>query len=249
MVSGKYSALAGAVSREQAINNISANLANVSTTGYKRSMVDFESILRGSRQIHQAKGINYDRVKQNYTDFSPGPIRQTGDPLNFAIHGPGFFKVRGPNGTLYTRRGDFAVDSNGILRTSNGMPVLDDANAEITIPDTDVSKVSATDDGAISVIEPDGTSAEVARLAVVDVDDHLKLKREPYTSYSLMQGGNEIPVATPQVVQGSLEDSNVDMVAEMAKMMNSYRTFQTYTKVLQGYGKIEDTQVELGTLG
>ena len=128
MVSGKYSALAGAISREQTIANISANLANVNTTGYKRSMVSFESLLRGEQQIATAKGINYDRIRQTFTDFTPGPLRQTENPLDVALSSEGFFKVQGPENILYTRRGDFMVDNEGVLRTTSGLPVLDAGN-------------------------------------------------------------------------------------------------------------------------
>ena len=82
MVSGKYSALSGAITREQTIANISNNLANISTTGYKRSNVSFESVLKGEKQATEAKGINYNRINKNFTDFSPGAIRQTDDPLD-----------------------------------------------------------------------------------------------------------------------------------------------------------------------
>jgi len=124
MVSGKYSALAGAISREQSIANISANLANINTSGYKKSMVSFESILRGEQQTNEGKGINYNRIRNNFTDFSPGAIRQTEDPLDLAIQGNGFFRVQGPGGVHYTRRGDFAINQDGLLTTSNDLPVL-----------------------------------------------------------------------------------------------------------------------------
>lgn len=248
MVSGKYSALAGAVSREQAINNISANLANVNTTGYRRSLVSFESMLRGEQQIKEAKGINYSRVNRNYTDFTPGGLRQTDSPYDMAINGQGFFKVSGAEGPLYTRRGDFFVDEEGTLRTSNGLPVLDDGNGEITIPDTDIGKIAVADDGAIYILTPDGARVEVARLAVVGVDDTTKLRRNEDTTFSLEDGGNEVPLEDFRVLQGSLELSNVNMTEEMTRMINSYRTFETYHKVLQSYSKIGDEQDDLGTI-
>ncbi len=248
MVSGKYSAVAGAVAREQSIANISANLANVNTTGYKRTGVSFESLLRGAQQTQEAKGINYSRVKQNVSDFSPGPMRPTENPLDMAIHGDGFFKIAGPEGPLYTRRGDFVVDQAGVLRTSNGMALLDDANGEITIPDTDTGKIGVSEDGTISLITPDGNRAEAGRLAIVDIDNRTMLKREENTTFSLMAGGNEIPVAEPIVIQGSLETSNVNMTEEMTKMINSMRTFETYHKVLESYSTIGQQLDELGTL-
>lgn len=248
MVSGKYSALAGAISREQSINNIAANLANVNTTGYKRSLVSFESLLNGEKQTKEASGINYSRVRQNYTDFTEGALRHTENPYDMAIQGEGFFKVMGPEGPLYTRRGDFLVDQDGTLRTSDGLPVLDEGNGEITIPDTDIGEVAVSNEGGIYIMTPDGNRAEVAQLAVVGVNDPSQLKRREDTTFELQPGGEETEVENYSIVQGSLEVSNVNMTDEMAKMINSYRTFETYHKVLKSYSTLGQEQDDLGTI-
>lgn len=248
MVSGKYSALSGAVARLQSMDNISANLANVSTTGYKRSDMSFESILRGAQQIKQANGINYTRVKGNFTDFSNGPINKTGSPLDVAMGGPGFFKVQGPNGILYTRDGHFTLDSEGRLLTSAHQPVLDNSNTPITIPGTDTNIVSISSIGVVSVIAPGGSQTDVGTLGIVTVDDPLKLKNEGNTSYSLQTGAQEVPVDQPNVIQGGLEISNVNMVKEMADMITNQRTYETYNNVLKSYSAIDAEQDNLGTL-
>jgi flagellar basal-body rod protein FlgF/flagellar basal-body rod protein FlgG len=249
MVSGKYSALAGAISREQAIANLSNNLANITTSGYKKSNVSFESILKEETQTNAAKGMNYDRIGKNYTDFSPGAIRTTENPLDLAIQGEGFFKVQGPGGILYTRRGDLAINAEGQLTTSNGLPVLDDGNGQITIPDTDTSKVAIGDGGVIYILGPQGTRSEVAQLAVVDIEDKSKLTRESDTTFSLENGALEIPSENSRIIQGGLELSNVNMAEGMAQMIDNYRTFETYHKVLKSYSTISEQQEELGTLG
>ena len=249
MVSGKYSALAGAISREQAIANLSNNLANISTSGYKKSNTSFESVLKEETQTKAAKGINYNRVRTNFTDFSPGALQTTEDPLDLAIQGDGFFKVEGPNGILYTKRGDFAINAEGQLTTSNGLPVLDDGNSPITIPDTDTSKIAIADEGVIYSMGPGGLRSEVARLAIVDIEDRTKLAREADTTFSLEEGGLETPSEDSRVIQGSLELSNVNMAEGMAQMIDNYRTFETYHKVLKSYQTISEQQEELGTLG
>ncbi|TKB25815.1 flagellar basal-body rod protein FlgF [Desulfopila sp. IMCC35006] len=248
MVSGKYSALAGAISREQAIANLSNNMANVSTSGYKKSHISFESILQEKTQTGAAKGINYDRIGKNFTDFSPGPVRMTENPLDITIQGEGFLKVQGPAGILYTRRGDLAINAAGELATSNGLPVLDTGNSPISIPDTDISSIAIGDDGTIYTLGPQGSRAEVAQLGVVDIDDKLKLKRESDTTFSLETGAAEIPGENFRIVQGGLELSNVNMAEGMAEMIDNYRTFETYHKVLKSYQTISEQQEELGTL-
>lgn len=249
MVSGKYSALAGAISREQAIANISENLANVSTTGYKRSTMSFESLLRGEQQKTHAKGINYSRVGKNTTDFASGPLKETGNPLDIAIHGDGFLKVEGENGVAYTRRGDLLIGSDDILRTRSGLKVLDEANAEIVVPDSSTSKVSINNAGMITLVDADGGRSIVGRLAIVNVDDPSKLKREEDTTFSLEPGAQEILIEEPYIVAGSLESSNVNMIEEMTRMIGSYRTFETLHKVLNSYSEISEKQSELGSLG
>jgi flagellar basal-body rod protein FlgF/flagellar basal-body rod protein FlgG len=248
MVSGKYSALSGAIAREQAIANVSNNLANISSSGYKKAQVSFESMLRGEQQMKQAQGINYTRINQNFTDFSPGALRPTDNPLDFAINGEGFFKVQGANSALYTRRGDFKLSGEGVLTTSNGLPVLDDGNGQITIPNTDNSKVAVAENGTIYLLDAQGGRTEVAKIAVVKVDDLKKLKREGDTTFSLGQGGNESPDETPQVVQGKLEQSNINMATELTQMIDDHRTFENYHTILKSYATISEQQDELGSL-
>jgi flagellar basal-body rod protein FlgF len=249
MVSGKYSALAGAISREQTIANIANNLANINTSGYKKSMVSFESILRGKQQSNESNGINYNRIRTNFSDFTPGAFKQTDAPLDLAIHGKGFFKVQGPEGVLYTKRGDFKIDDTGILMTGNGLPVLDGANGTITIPDTDTKKIAIGDDGMIYTMLPRDERDEVAQIGVVEIEDVSQLKRESDTTFSLENQGLESPSENSRVLQGSLELSNVNMAGEMARMIDSYRTFETYHKVLKSYSTISEQEQELGTLG
>jgi flagellar basal-body rod protein FlgF len=249
MVSGKYSALSGAITREQSIANVSNNLANINTTGYKKSSVSFESVLEGEKVATEAKGINYNRIRQNFTDFSPGAVRQTDDPLDLVIHGDGFLKVQGPNGPLYTKRGDLSVDGDGLLTTSNGLPVLDDAGGEIIIPDTESEKIAFSDSGTIYTLGEQGARTEVGQLGLFSFDDPSRLKRESDTTFSLPAGVQELPDDGSRIIQGSLELSNVNMASEMAKMMDNYRTFETYHKVLESYSTIGEQQTELGTLG
>ncbi len=249
MGSGKYSALAGAISREQRLANISSNIANVNTVGYKKTRMSFESLLRGEQQTAQAKGINYSRVKENFTEFTAGPIRETGNTLDLAIHGEGFFKVQGPEGVLYTRRGDFHTDRDGTLLTGNNMPVLDTGNAPIIIPDRDTSRISINNLGEISILSLEGGRNVIGNIAVYTIDDPSTLKREPGTMYSLQEGGQEIPTDIPSVSVGSLELANVNITEEMALMIESNRTFESYQKVIKAYSSLGQKQDELGTVG
>jgi len=248
MVSGKYSALAGAVSREQSLANIANNLANVSTTGYKKMLVSFESILKGEQQVGEAQGINYNRINESVTDFSPGPIKETGHAFDLAIHNSGFFKVLGPDGPLYTRNGSFTQGPDGVLETQNGYPVLDQGNNQIEVTTDSSFKISVNRFGTISALDNLGNREEIGQIAVVDIDDPTKLNRRDNNTFELANGATENIQAEPHLISGSLEISNVNMVDEMTRMINGHRLYETYHKVLKGYSSISEKQQDLGTV-
>ncbi|THB72594.1 MAG: flagellar basal-body rod protein FlgF [Desulfobulbaceae bacterium] len=248
MVSGKYSALAGAISREQSLANISNNLANVTTTGYKKMIMSFESMLQGENQIQDARGINYSRVSKSITDFSSGPMKETGNEMDLAIHGSGFFKVLGPEGPLYTRSGAFTVDQEGTLKTSDGYSVLDDGNIPVQIPPGGNARISINALGVISTLDTQGNREEVGRLGIVSFEDPNTLTRRDNTTFIAGQGSVEQLVDEPQVVSGHLELGNVNMIEEMANMIQGQRLYETYHKVLKGYSAVGEKQEDLGTL-
>ncbi len=248
MVSGKYSALSAAIAREQNIANISANLANVTTTGYKKHGMSFESMLREEKQMLDSKGINYNRVAKNYVDFSQGALQQTDNPLNFAIVGNGFFKVRGLGEDLLTRNGNFTVDQHGTLVTDTGRPVLDTGNGEIVIPNAQAVRVTVDREGRIFTIDAAGNSGEIAQLAVVDVEERGELIRREDTTFALPETAGEIPAERFTISQGSLEVSNVNMIEEMAEMIKENRLYATYHNVLKGYSTLGEKIDELGSI-
>ncbi len=245
MVSGKYSALSGAVAREQAMANIANNLANVSTTGFKRDRISFESMLRGSRQVRQTRGINYSRIRRIGTDFSQGGLRHTGRSLDVAIEGEGFFKIRNRGKIFYTRVGSFALDQNGILKTTDGFPILGDSGQQIQLPDAGGRAISIDEQGNIAV---DGAPAG-ARLQVFAVSDTSRLKKVGNSLYTLEAGATERVAESARVIQGSLETSNVNMMEEMVRMIDTQRKFEALHKVMKSYSTLGERQSELGTVG
>ncbi len=245
MVSGKYSALSGAVAREQAMANIANNLANVSTTGFKRDRISFESMLRGSRQIRQTRGINYNRIRRIGTDFSQGGLRHTGRPLDVAIDGQGFFKIRSQGKIFYTRQGSLALDQDGILKTTAGYPVLGDSGQTIQLPATQGRAISIDEQGNIAI---NGVAAG-ARLQVFTVSDTSKLKKVGNSLFTLEAGATDQVAESARIVQGSLETSNVNMMEEMVRMIDTQRKFEALHKVLKSYSTLSERQNELGTVG
>ena len=244
MVSGKYSALSGAVSREQAISNIAANLANVNTTGFKKDRISFEAMLKGAKQSGETKGINFARIRTIGTDFSQGGMQTTGRSLDVAIDGPGFFKIRKGNETLYTRSGSFMLDTNGIVKTADGYTVIGGGDNPLQLDTTGGKNIVIGESGDIAV---NGT-ASGNRIEVFAINDTSKLAKTGNNLYRLTAGESE-PQPQYRVVQGSLETSNVNMMEEMTAMIATQRLFEAHTKAIESFSKLGEKQDELGSIG
>ncbi len=245
MVSGKYSALSGAVAREQAMGNIASNLANVTTTGFKKDRISFAAILRGANQTAEAQGINYSRIRKIGTEFSQGGMQPTGRPLDVAIDGEGFFKVQKDNETFYTRAGHLMIDENGMVKTDEGLNVLGTANEPLQLNITEGKDIVIGEGGNISV---NGTLAD-GKIQIFAIDDQNKLIKAGNSLYKLGEGSADQPLNTGRMVQGNLETSNVNMMEEMTAMITTQRNFEAHSKVIESYSKLGEKQDELGSIG
>jgi flagellar basal-body rod protein FlgF/flagellar basal-body rod protein FlgG len=244
MGSGKYSALSGAVAREQAMSNVAANLANVSTTGFKKDRISFAAILRGSTQTAEARGINLTRIRKIGTDFSQGGMQTTGRSLDVAIDGEGFFKVQRGQDIFYTRAGRLMIDEAGMIKTEDGLNVLGAGNGPLQIDTAGGKDIYIAETGDISV---NGVLAD-SRIQVFGVADQDKLIKIGNGLYKLEQGGDQ-PLDGARVVQGNLETSNVNMMEEMTAMIATQRAFEAHHKVIESYSKLGEKQDELGSIG
>jgi len=244
MVSGKYSALSGAVAREQAMENLASNLANVTTAGFKKNRVSFSAVLRGANQTAEARGINYSKIGKITTDFSQGGMQATGRSLDVAIEGEGFFKVQKNDETFYTRSGHLVIDENGMLKTDEGLSVLGAANDPLQLNIAEGKEIVIGENGDISV---NGTLSG-GKIQVFAVDDQEKLVKTGDSLYKLGEGGVAQPLATGRVVQGNLETSNVNMMEEMTTMIAIQRSFEAHNKVIESYSKLGEKQDELGSV-
>lgn len=240
MSSGVYSALSGARSRMQLLEVVSNNLANAHTAGYKKDRLCFESLIDGARQRSLAKGVNFNRSAEGYTDLSQGLFQATGNPFDVAIDGPGFFKIEGQGGDFYTRQGNFRLDAEGFLVNSSGNRVLGE-NGPIQLG---AEEVRIDEDGRIWAGE-----VEAGRLAVVEVNDPRALEKRADGLFAPAPETIEIPVLRPNLVQGQIEGSNVNPLQEMTLLMEAHRSFEAYTKMMKIYSDINGKADELGSLG
>ncbi len=229
---GLLEALEGGRLLERRLNVAANNLANVDTPGFKKDVITFREVLmrkypRGWRTFKEVT------VK---TDFQQGPVKFTGNPLDVAITGEGFFKVETPAGIAYTRAGNFRLDRERRLVTPEGYPVLADGapivvdpglakGGLITLPN---ERFLINADGTISV---DGT--EVGRLDVVTFADLSVLQKRGENLFVAKEGAQEIPVENPGLRQGHLEQSNTDPLVEMVSLIEIQREFEAIQKGIQ----------------
>lgn len=212
---GIYNAVRGCKIQQLKFDTIANNLANVATTGFKKSILHFDQMLKA----HQK------------TTSTQGNMRRTGNLLDIGLSGRGFFKASTSNGVRYTRNGGFNLNSQGMLTTSSGDPVLG-SGGPISV---EGKEITFDKKGGIEV---DGTQADT--LSVVDFQDSVVLKKEG-AYYSIGDGDEAMEVRPQQtsVQQGYLEESNVVVAEEMVRMVEALRDFESYQKVLQTFSEID----------
>jgi len=194
------------------------NLANTNSSGYKRD-VAFVDYMKDSNDSSLS-------VK---TDFSPGQLKQTANPLDLAINGRGFFSVETGWGEAYTRDGHFQVGQDGTLKTSNGNPVLGQGGLiNMAVDGVKTGDINITNKGEIFL---DNELIDVLR--IVDFETYADMKK---TGGNLFQNSNGIMpnlVEEPSVKQGNLEVSNVSPVEEMVELIELQRQFESSQRTVK----------------
>lgn len=225
-----YIAMSGAkeIMRAQAVNT--NNLANANTTGFRADLQAFRSLeVTGPGYESRVYGV----ARGTGVDFSPGRLVTTGRDLDVAVRGQGWIGVQAPDGgEAYTRAGALQVDSNGLLTTSSGRPVLGNAGP-IAVPP--YAQIAIGGDGTISV-QPLGqapdTLAVVDRIKLVDPDPAALTKGADGLIHTV-NGQPLPPVASVQVVSGALESSNVNSIDAMVDMIELARRYEMQVKLMQ----------------
>jgi len=209
---------------------VSTNLANSSTNGYKKTDVFLRKLIDASSALDRAMGVER-RNGPEYirTDYTQGTFDATGLPLDLALNGPGFFKVRDAAGTVYyTRGGRFMLTPEGGVVSSSGMSLLDAQGKPITITGRAVAIMG---DGTIEV---DGENTVTLGTADFDPNGYLGLENVGMGLFRKPAAVTEAPRNDgTQVLQGYLEDSNADTVRLMVDMIEISRTFEMGQKSIQ----------------
>lgn len=208
----------------RAIDVVANNVANANTTGFKRIGIEFDTLV-AQPQIGQR--INFVVDRATYRDPSNGPIQPTGNQLDLAISGPGYFQVQTPEGTRYTRGGSLQLDQLGQISTLSGHPVLGDGGQPISIPDT-ATDINISSDGYITAKTDNGTAlAEFGKVAIVKFDNEQLMQPQGAGLYATSQTATPASPATGSaIVQGAVEQSNVQPVTEITQMIKIMRSYE-----------------------
>ncbi|MEM7058367.1 MAG: flagellar hook-basal body complex protein [Pseudomonadota bacterium] len=197
------------------LDTIANNIANLDTTGFRREGVAFtEFIIAADR----SDSVSMADLGARFASELPGTHAVTGGRFDFAIQGEGYFVLETPDGPVLTRAGAFQASQDGFLVTPNGDPVLDGGQGRIVIP-ADAKDILVAADGTISV-----NGDPIGQLAIVNAPQEL-ISRYGDTAFKVEDNAFQ-PVATPNIRQGALEQSNVDPVLEFARMIEVTRAYE-----------------------
>jgi len=207
MDSGYYAAMTGLVARTQALDSAAANLANAQTPGYRAEREFFRSVLLGPDAIDSQLGQtvnNYGLLGGDRLSMAQGALQQTGNPLDLAIEGEGFFQVQTANGPRFTRDGGFHRAQTGQLVTAAGEPVLSTNGQPIPVPPGEVA-VGAN--GVLSV-----AGGAVATVGVFTFPPGVQLTPEGANRYVPPEGVVPVLSKNGAVHQGAIESANQDVI-------------------------------------
>lgn len=241
MIRGIYSSASGMMAEMTRTDATANNLANANTTGYKKDVAvskDFASVMITRINDGQdadigamGRGTVIDEIAVNQ---EAGAIRNTGNDLDMAVDGKGFFVVQTPNGVRYTRNGAFTRSSQGELVTQDGYQVLGQNGAPIRLTGT---KFAVNADGTVF-----NNGVQTGRLQVMDFVDERQLTKEGASLFAASGNAQREP-ASGSVRQGTLEMSNVNVVTEMVNLINGYRAYETNSKSVQAHDQLLDKAV------
>lgn len=243
---GIYVATSGFLSQQKRLEIIANNLANANTPGYKGDQPVFrvssparpESLPGETAPLWVPIFVNEPTLA---VDFSQGPLAKTGNPLDVAIVGKGFFETQTPQGLRYTRKGDFTLTDDGSLVTQRGDPVMGDGGP-IALTE---GEITIDEEGTIFV---DGN--EEGRLRVVTFPDTKNLVKqgEALFAWAGVTSGPR-PIDEVEVRAGYLEESNVNPMREMVQMIETIRAYEAQQKVIHSFDGAQKKAVdEVGRL-
>ncbi len=232
-------ALSRIVVQQRALDVAAGNLANASTPGYKAERVVFADWLSRQSGTDIPAGdrtLAYVQDRATYRDQASGSIEQTGNPLDLALSGQGYFTVGTDRGPRLTRAGRFSLQSDGTIADSDGNALLDTSGQKLTVSPTD-TRLTVAADGTLS-----SENGQIGKIGVVQPADTYQMRAEGGRLFA--SGSPTTAVATPKMVQGAVEGSNVQATSELTNLLSIQREFEFATQFVEAEGQRQQGAID-----
>jgi flagellar basal-body rod protein FlgF len=245
MIKGIYSSEAAMRPKMARMDVLANNLANINTTGFKRDRVFVRMLEQSSAAAADGRGDMTGVTTGKYIDTTSGSMQQTSNTLDLAIQGDGYFSIQTPRGLRLTRNGNFTLNKEGVLTTSDGYPVLGLTGA-IKLPEKeklDLKSVTISTSGEVV-----SNKEQLGQLRIV-VPEHADALQKDHQSLMFVDESErvvDVPPENVNVLQGYLEESNVEGIEEMIAMIELSRSFETDQKMIQSQDATLDRAMEIG---
>jgi len=241
-----YVALSAQVALQKQLDVVANNIANVNTTGYKGDRELFQSYVE---QLAVPGGaVSFVQDRATYIDRQEGAISKTGNPWDVAMKGDGFFGVSSGGGLLYTRDGHLQIGQDGTLLSAGGLPVVGPDKQPIQVP-TDASNPEIKADGSISVVV-NGAAQEIGQIGMFRPTDPLAMRKSGNSLFSAPPNGM-LPIESgdqgASIVQGAVEGSTVQPIAEIANLTELSRAYDRLQTLISDDNDREQKMIQ--TLG
>lgn len=245
MEPGSYAVVGASMLQQRRLEIVANNLAQVNTPGYKADVPVFR-IEKTSKTAGQGSALGDDVVQQSawrftHINYKQGSFRKTNNPLDLALNGDGFFVLRSPGGLRYSRAGQFGLNRDGVMIANQGWPVLGVDNGEIRVPNAS-SQNSGIFINQTGQVYSNGEV--VGQVQIIDFPKPYALEKRGFSSFSTVVPGQATfkPEST-DILQGYIEGSNVNAIAEMVKLIEIGRLYETYQKTIKTFDSIDDRAV------
>jgi flagellar basal-body rod protein FlgF len=209
------------------------NLANAGAVGFKTDYLEFSQLLTSPRAAGpvsptgSAAPLTSLPTLATQVDFSPGSVRETGNPLDLALEGDGFFVIQTQDGLRLTRAGTFTRTEAGLMATLDGAPVVDDHREPIRLPGSGLITVTPSGDVMVD-------NSSVGHMLIVNPANRGRLTRESGVRFVPVTDADLAPSSSAQVRQGALEMSNVNPVLTLVEMIEALRVYEAAQRAARG---------------
>ncbi|MCB9964357.1 MAG: flagellar basal-body rod protein FlgF [Rhodospirillales bacterium] len=234
MENSLYVALSRQVGLDEKMAIVANNIANINTPGYRAQNMVFSEFLADPKGLKDplSEVLDYGQ----YQSTAPGAIRTTENPLDVALDGPGYMGIQTAEGPAYSRNGRLSLNVNRELVNAAGLPVMDEGGNAISVP-ADAKEIIIAEDGSVS-----SQNGVIGKIKIVTFANEQDMEAKGNGVYITAQA--EQPAENTRIIQGAYEESNVQAVLEMTRMIETSRAFQGTQNMLQSEHDRQRTMIQ-----